>query len=173
MTIAKAIPSRDYLRSRLHYDDETGNILEKTRNGLVQKSFQYDRDGYVYINFDGKKWALHRIVWAWHYDNPEDPTDQVGHWDGNTLDNKITNLRLLTQSQNKTIDGKNPNIKRVDRFIYFSKVKNRFVVRVGYRGLCRRNRSYATLDEAQNAVTEAIGNMRKEIIDRPCRLEFE
>jgi hypothetical protein len=49
---------------------------------------------------DGRRTAVyvHRAVWAWHHD--EWPVGQVDHINGDVDDNRIENLRVVTNSEN-------------------------------------------------------------------------
>ena len=41
---------------------------------------------------------MHRVVWAWHHGRL--PTMQIDHINGNGFDNRIENLREVSQSEN-------------------------------------------------------------------------
>ena len=72
-------------------------------------------NGYINIRVNGKMMKLHRLVYLFHH--PEwDISDSrrdnsIDHINGNTLDNRIENLRVVNCSQNKqnaTLYGGNP-----------------------------------------------------------------
>ena len=64
----------------------------------------YDRYQSLVIFIDlysfGKRYRLlmHRAIWAWH--NGRLPTMQIDHINGKRFDNRIENLREVTQSEN-------------------------------------------------------------------------
>ena len=62
-------------------------------------------DGYYLVRVNGKKAVCHRIVWEM-LNSPLDQEQKVDHKDRNRLNNKISNLRLFTNSQNGANSGK-------------------------------------------------------------------
>ena len=69
-------------RGRVHAGDEAGAIIP---------------NGRLYVQVDGKKMLVHRVIWMLHYGNCPEFLD---HIDGNPLNNKIENLRPATKQQN-------------------------------------------------------------------------
>jgi hypothetical protein len=53
--------------------------------------------GRMYVQIDGKKQLVHRVIWYLHHGNCPEFLD---HIDGNPLNNKIENLRPVTKQQN-------------------------------------------------------------------------
>lgn len=92
----------EYLREILHYEPDTGLFRWKTRTtrkdleGKVAGSKV--TDDYHGITIDGVKYAAHRL--AWLYVHGQYPKDQLDHANGIRNDNRISNLRESTQSEN-------------------------------------------------------------------------
>ena len=98
----KPLPSAERLRELFSYDPETGVVTVQkttpnrkagTTAGALQKS------GYLAVSVDNKAYMLHRIIWLLHYN--EDPSDNViDHIDHDRTNNRIDNLRLVSNQQN-------------------------------------------------------------------------
>jgi hypothetical protein len=72
--------------------------VRNNRNGVSLKG-TLDRDGYLRICLGGKTLKVHRLVCqAFH--GPQPAGHEVGHTDGNKLNNAAANLRWVTRSEN-------------------------------------------------------------------------
>lgn len=59
-----------------------------------------DKDGYLRTTFNGKNLKIHRVIWEMHYGEIPDGL-MIDHVNGIKDDNRISNLRLATNSQNQ------------------------------------------------------------------------
>jgi hypothetical protein len=84
------------------YDDATGQLLWKIKpnNGVkIGDVVGTPVEGYLRTIIQGVKIQVHRIIWVIHYGTiPEGY--QIDHIDGDRANNRLTNLRLSTPSQN-------------------------------------------------------------------------
>jgi hypothetical protein len=83
------------LRQSFTYDCESG-VLTRTRTNKAANSM--DVHGYVVVFFNGKIYKAHRLIWA--IVHGELPKGHIDHINGNRSDNRIQNLRVVTQQQN-------------------------------------------------------------------------
>lgn len=101
----------------------------------------YSSNGYLHISILGQKYLIHRLVWLWH--NGEIPI-HIDHIDRNRLNNRIENLRSVTNSINLRNQHKRSNNKSGHRGISWSKSNAKWLVHV----LGKHIGFYLTVEEA-------------------------
>ncbi len=103
------------LRELLDYDPETGKLVWRERRPEMFESHgspkqwndkfagkeaftARDSNGYLHGTLFRKSYRAHRIAWAIHYGAW--PTGIIDHINGDPTDNRITNLRDVSQTEN-------------------------------------------------------------------------
>lgn len=150
------------LRSRFSYDHETGVITRKT---VPEKSKRWkpgdpagsvNGEGYIDIKVDGQILRAHRIAWVLYYG--EQPPEYIDHINRDPSDNRISNLRPATKSQNGANRTALSNNKTGIKGCYFVKSKSPHLPG-RWRAQCRVGKKlvdlgrYMTIEEAQAAYT--------------------
>lgn len=91
----------DQLIRILSYDQYTGIFTWRESTGRVSAgeiAGSVDYQGYLRIRWNGKAYRAHRL--AWLYVTGLHPCGMIDHKDLNKLNNRFSNLRIATRSEN-------------------------------------------------------------------------
>ena len=105
MTAPKPLPPFEVVEKLLKYDPETGLLwwLSKPNRNMRDwktKPAGSMRGGCLYVRIFGQAYLCQRIAWLLHHG--KDPgISQIDHIDTSKTNNKINNLRLVTNQQNQ------------------------------------------------------------------------
>jgi hypothetical protein len=143
-------------RSVLVVNPEIGTIDRIMPSGKVRLNIGTISRGYKKANFLGKVLPVQRVIWE--YVHGEVPKGMlVDHINGDRSDNRIANLRLVTNAQNiqnqhkPRKDNKSSGVKGVTLF----KPTNKWQVRIRSQGKNHYLGQYDNLDDA--AMAYAVG----------------
>lgn len=101
------------MKEYIKYNSETGLFYWlKTKSRSIKindEAGTKHHSGYIYIQFNKKQYAAHRLAWAFH--NDKDIINEIDHINGIKSDNRIINLRHVShrrnsQNQKRHRDGK-------------------------------------------------------------------
>lgn len=153
--IRNELPSLELLEEYLFYDETSSTFLRwkitKTdkRLHIVENSEVGVLNGsYMAIYIFNKKYALHRILWKLYY--KVEPPNIIDHIDGNTKNNKISNLREATAQQNcLNVRLQKRNATGVIG-VYWMKTKNKWKVEIKHSdGKLKYHGSYSNFEDAK------------------------
>ena len=151
------------LKELLHYDQETGiftwlkSINAKYKVGEIAGHYA---NGYIVITINKNNYKAHRLAWLYVYGYM--PTKQIDHINRVRDNNKISNLRLVTNQENQFNSSlRKDNTSGVKGVSWHEKSKKWLAsIRVDkkktYIGI------YETLELAKNAIDLARKKYHKE-----------
>jgi hypothetical protein len=105
----------------LQYDPKTGDIIwlkkpsPKVYIGDIAGNL--NSLGYLRIQFYGKSYYAHRLAWFLYYGNW--PKNDIDHINGIKTDNRISNLRDVTKSENNY--NRKGHREKTYKYYYFNK----------------------------------------------------
>lgn len=94
--------TQERLKQLLHYEPESGVFtwrVKKCRAEAGSVAGTPHNAGYTTLKIDGVKYLRHRCVWLYEYGRW--PVEEIDHMDGNRGNDRLSNLRECTSSENK------------------------------------------------------------------------
>lgn len=155
------------LRNHLRYDPETGELWWKRpriRRVLTKRAGNYDAAGNRWsIFFFGKRYLQHRVIWA--IVTGDWPVNTIDHKDGDSSNNKWSNLREATLSEQQQ-NTKTRKDSAWGRNVTYDKSCNCFRVNIELGGVRHSERcsSYgAALQRAEELREQLHPNKRNAV----------
>lgn len=131
----------------VHYDPITGVMLTKKGKTITSK-----QKGYLTLWYDGRLRRAHQVAWYQTYGYwPK----LIDHIDGDILNNRIDNLREVTNSQNQMNKGLQKNNKSGTKGVYLQNGGPLWRVQVRTNGIVRTWNSIECLELASLIADEA------------------
>lgn len=143
----------------LSYSPDTGIFSWKQSIGRVKKGQEagwLSWNGYIKIAMDNKDYPSHRLAWFYVY--KEWPKEDLDHIDGLRTNNRISNLREATRSQNLQNKRKQRNNASGFIGVSFNKERNKWDARLKAQGKQICLGLFKTAEEAAQAYEEAAAN---------------
>lgn len=133
----------DYEKGRFFWLRETGKGIKLSKNGEVGS---YDSHGYGQVRLDKKIYKEHRLVWLYHYGVwPEKQIDHINH---ERRDNRIENLREVSNQENSKNRPKQKNNTSGYQGVSFNKTRKKYHAYITIDGYRLTIGNYECLDDA-------------------------
>ncbi len=154
----KNLPSIEYLHKRLRYEPETGKLFwrdceETHRSGRASANKEAftskTKHGYLHGSIDKKKLYSHRVAWAIYYGDW--PREQVDHISGDRSDNRICNLREVSNKENAKNRALMPNNKSGVCGVYWCKANRNWTASIKINGKNKHLGSFSSIHDAKDA----------------------
>lgn len=157
------------LRTLLAYDQKAGVftwlVARNSRGGKVLPGMiagTPSGQGYVQIKADGVVYKAHRLAWAFANGSFPEKGMEIDHINGDRSDNRLTNLRLVTRTQNAMNQGVKSNNKSGCKGVSFRKDTQKWHARITVAGKIKLLGNFDTLESAvaarRAAETEFFGS---------------
>jgi hypothetical protein len=150
----------EQLRARYSYDPNV--VGPEAWRSLVNRYHKIGAvpgcvsQGYHRITIGGRTWGAHQLAWLYHYGAlPDQPID---HINGNRLDNRISNLRLVTYSENSQNSNKTraaSGVRGVHKSRITARNKKPWMSQIVVNGKQKKLGRFNTIEEAKAAYDAA------------------
>jgi hypothetical protein len=143
------------LRELLDYNPETGVLTWRVARGPRKAGAVAGSEslGYLHVMIDGRNYKAHRLAWFWVHG--EWPKDEIDHRAGDTADNRLSELRNATSSQNKMNRRTGTNNTSGLKGAFLDKRDGRWYARVTIGGQHKHLGRFDTAEEAHAAYVVA------------------
>lgn len=145
-------------KKHIVYDPKTGLVkwVDNKKNRKIVGWFcGYDHgNGYKQISVFGSRIFVHRLAWAFVYG--EHPNGIIDHINGNRSDNRIGNLRCVSDLENNQNIVKPTKASKTGvRGVHFSSRRNRWIAQITVNGKNSHLGCFMNLEEAKQAYMKA------------------
>lgn len=141
-------------KSRFKYIEGTliNNYNINSRALKGQEAGTTRKDGYKVVRVNKKGYLVHRLIWE-HFRGPIPKGFYIDHIDRNPSNNKLENLRLVTNQENAFNTSASG--------AYYDKRRDKWYSQIRKSGQRRCLGTFNTKDEAEEAYTKAKRDFHK------------
>jgi hypothetical protein len=146
------------LKEVLDYNPETGAFVWKinrrgrAKSGSIAGAIK--TGNYIQIMVDGKMYLAHRLVWTYVYG--ELPSEKIDHINRITNDNRIENLRLVNNKQNRENISLAKNNTSGHTGVYWLPKQNKWQAKIGHNkkiiflgNFCQKSEAIMAMKQAE------------------------
>lgn len=124
---------KENVNDAFEYNPETGTLTRVFKGGhrRVAGSRKQAAD-YIRVGFNGREYPAHRLIWWLVYGSL--PSAFIDHINGDRTDNRLCNLRLATDAQNKRNVGMRSHNTSGFKGVTWDKANNRWLAHATHNG---------------------------------------
>ena len=150
------IPDQFYLKTHFNYDQETGIFSRKVkvsnRSEIGKPLLAGKNSGRIIIHIKNKVYKAHHLAWVYVYGVwPK----EIDHINNDPTDNRISNLRESTRSENLYNKRKTKKNKSGVKGVSWDEDRKKWFVRIGFNGKNYALGRYENFNDAVSVITEA------------------
>ena len=137
-----------------HFKNTKGmNIFNAIYSGTIAGTI--DNHGYARVQLNGKKIRLHQIAWIFVYGL--EPLSELDHINNDRLENRITNIRLASSSENQQnqIKAKSNNTYSKKLGVHWHSRDKKFSSKITINGETHYLGYFKTEEDASSAYLKA------------------
>lgn len=149
--------TQERLKELLHYNPDTGVFtwIKKSKRSTAIGSIAGSKhnQGYRATSIDWKRYLLHRLAWLYVYG--EFPNGFIDHINRDRSDNRISNLRVVSRSENQQNHKLSKTNKSGVAGVIWAKKDKRWHARIWLGGKTKNLGYFKTFEEAVLARKQA------------------
>lgn len=170
MKSIKPLPPAEQIWEMFDYEPLTGRLIRKEyrcgRAVAGAAAGSRTSKGYLVVKIDDHSYQAHRLIWLWLTGKDPGPL-LVDHIDGQKDNNRLINLRLGTNGQNKTNGAAYRCHDRKRKGVY-PRSNGKFTSCIRIDGVLVHLGTFKTADEAHAAYCAAAQALRGDLFWRPA-----
>lgn len=139
-------PPKEELEKVFFIDETTGHLMRRLKSGKIKKAGSPNSQGYVYVSYKSKYYLAHIISFI--LDKGYQPEGIIDHRDGNRENNRPSNLRDSSNTQNSC----NTKLRKDNSSGYKGVYRNGtyWQVKITVAGKCYSKSGFSSPEEAND-----------------------
>lgn len=147
--IRESLISYSDVSLKLRYCSESGDLIWLKSLSNVKagsKAGALHKAGYRVVSLSGQRYLAHRIIWL--LNNKEWPDGEIDHIDGDPKNNRIENLRVVSESQNQRNRCRRSDNTSGHQGVSWDKTRNCWQVNITINGVQKNYGRFKHIDTA-------------------------